>query len=190
MPSVMVIEQTRAHAAGLPMALQAEGYELVAMLPASWLRAGTVDCAADIAVFVADRLDAPLTACIAEFYHVHPRPIALSVRATDSRATEEAIRAGVSAVAIGETFYQRPRPILESAVVRFEEMRRWRSAPGHGDWEGHKIVERAKGILMRRRGLTEALAEGVLQTMAATQAKSVAEMAGAIVDAEAQFRQA
>lgn len=189
MPSVMVIEHGSARAAELPFALQAEGYELVAILPFSWLRAETTDYAADIAVFLADRLDPALTACIDAFYRRHPRPIALSVPAAAPRMMEEAVRAGVSTIAIGEQLRLRARPILESAVARFEEMRRWRGVGPRETGEGYKVVERAKGILMRRRGLTEALAESVLQTMAAHRATSIAEMAGAIVDAETQLRQ-
>lgn len=188
MPSVMVIEQGRGGPAGLPMALQAEGYEVVAMLPVSWLQAGAVDYAADIAIFVADHLDAALTACIADFYQSRPRPIALSVRAADPEEIEEVIRAGVSAVATGGVCAQRLRPILESAIVRFEEMRAWRAELKSRGGEAHKVMERAKGILMRRRDLTEALAEGVLHTMAANQAKSVAEVAGTIVDAEERLQ--
>ncbi len=189
MPSVLVIEQGRARAAGLPIALQAEGYEVVAMLPVSWLRGIAADCTVDIAIFVAERLDAGLTACIAEFYRDHPRPIALSVRAADPEATAEVIRVGVSAVATGEMCDECLRRILESAVFRFEEMRHWHAEPKRPDWDGHKVLERAKGILMRRRGLTEVLAEGVLQTMATNRAKSIAEVAAAIVDAEEQLQQ-
>lgn len=188
MPSVMVIQQGTATAAGLPLVLQADGYELLAMLPLSWLRAATTDYSADIAVFLADRLDPALTACIAQFYQRRPRPIALSVRTVEPPMMEEAIRAGVSTIATDEQLLQRARPILESAVARFEEMQRWRCGRSDGDWEGYKVVERAKGILMRRRGLTEALAEGVLETMAIHQAKTVAHVALTIVDAETQLK--
>lgn len=189
MPSVIVIEQGRARPAGLPVALQAEGYDVVAMLPLAWLGTEPVDDAADIAIFVADRLDAALAARIAAFYQRRPRPIAVTVQTADPEATEEAIRVGVSAMATGEARHGSLRAILESAVVRFEEMRRWRAESQRAGWEGHKVMERAKGILMRRRGLTEALAEGVLQTMAASQAKPVAQVACAIVDAEEQLQQ-
>lgn len=184
MPSVMVIEQGRAQAAGLPLTLQAAGYELLAMLPLSWLRAATTDYAADIAVFLADDLDPVLIASIAQFYRRRPRPIALSMRRAEPGMMEEAVRAGVSAIAASEQFHARIRLILENAVARFEAMR----PPARDDWEEYKEVERAKGILMRRRGLTEARAESALHVMATRQAKSVAQVAATIVEAETQLK--
>jgi response regulator NasT len=85
------------------------------------------------------------------------RPIAMFVDQSDSGMIEAAVEAGVGAYVVDGLRKERIRSILDMAVSRFnafsrlrEELDRTRQA-----LEERKVVERAKGILMKARGLGE-----------------------------------
>lgn len=111
------------------------------------------------------------------------RPIAMFVDQTDKAATEAAIEAGVSAYIVDGLKKERVTPILEMAVSRFNayskmarELESAKSA-----LEERKVVDRAKGILMRSRGLSEDEAYATLRKTAMNQNRKIKEVAESLV---------
>jgi response regulator NasT len=113
------------------------------------------------------------------------RPIAMFVDRSDSEMIKAAVESGVGAYVVDGLKKERVKAILDMAVSRFnafselrEELERTRLALSE-----RKIVERAKGILMREKGLSEELAYGAMRKAAMNEGKRVAEIAQAVVTA-------
>jgi response regulator NasT len=108
-----------------------------------------------------------------------PRPIVMFVDETDSESIRTAVRAGVAAYVVRGASPERIRPVLEVACARFEEFQALKSelARAQSTLADRKVIERAKGILMEKRGLTEELAFSMLRTMAMKRGARIADVA-------------
>ena len=113
------------------------------------------------------------------------RPVAMFVDQSDNSVTRAAIEAGVSAYVVGGLRPERIRPILDAAITRFhmfQRMRRELEATKQA-LEERKTIDRAKGILMRRRGIDEDAAYGLLRKTAMDQGRKLIQVAEALVTA-------
>ena len=83
------------------------------------------------------------------------RPVALFVDKSDDLMTTAAIEAGLSAYVVGVMNADRIRPVLITAIVRFQLMSQMRSelAAAKKALEDRKTIDRAKGLLMRARSI-------------------------------------
>ena len=108
-----------------------------------------------------------------------PRPIVMFVDESDSESIRTAVRAGVAAYVVKGSSADRIRPVLEVAVARFEEFQALKSelARAQSTLADRKIIERAKGILMEKRGFSEEEAFRMLRKMAMNQGVRLAEVA-------------
>jgi two-component system, response regulator / RNA-binding antiterminator len=111
------------------------------------------------------------------------RPIAMFVEKSDKATIEAAIDAGVSAYIVDGLRKERVRPILEMTVSRFRafdrlhtELEQTKSA-----LKERKVIEKAKGILMKTRGLDEAAAYALLRKTAMAQGKRLADVAEGLI---------
>jgi two-component system, response regulator / RNA-binding antiterminator len=112
-----------------------------------------------------------------------PRPIVMFVDSSDDKMISDAIRAGVSAYVIDGLSARRVKPVLDVAIARFKEFQALRDEleKTKSTLSERKIVDRAKGILMEQRGLSEDDAYKTLRKLAMDQNKRLAEVAQALV---------
>jgi response regulator NasT len=120
-----------------------------------------------------------------EMSRVVKRPIAMFVDQSDSASIEAAVDAGVSAYIVGGLRKERIKNILDLCISRFnavarlhDELDRARTA-----LEERKVIDRAKGILMKAKSLTEEDAYTLLRRTAMNQKKKIAEVAQSVVTA-------
>ena len=113
------------------------------------------------------------------------RPIAMFVDQSDSASIQASVDAGVSAYIVDGLKKERIKPILDLCVSRFnafsklqDELDRTKSA-----LEERKAIERAKGILMKLKGLTEDEAYVLLRSTAMREKKKISEIAQSILTA-------
>ncbi len=113
------------------------------------------------------------------------RPIAMFVDQSDAASIQASVDAGVSAYIVDGLKKARVKPILELCVSRFnafaklqDELARAKSA-----LEDRKLIDRAKGILMKRKGLTEEEAYVLLRSTAMREKKKIGEIAQSILTA-------
>lgn len=111
------------------------------------------------------------------------RPVAMFVNRSDAGLSEAAIEAGVSAYVVDGMRPERLQPILEAAIARFRMFQRMRSelAETKKALEERKVIDRAKGMIMKARGIEEEAAYAILRKAAMDQGKRVAEVAAALV---------
>jgi two-component system, response regulator / RNA-binding antiterminator len=113
------------------------------------------------------------------------RPIAMFVDRSDTAAIEAAVDAGVSAYVVDGLKKERIKPILDMAVSRFNAFSRLQRelAEARSALEERKVIERAKGILMKMRGLSEEQAFALLRQTAMNEKKKLADIAQSVVTA-------
>jgi len=113
------------------------------------------------------------------------RPVAMFVDESTDSLTKAAIEAGVSAYVVDDLRPERLRPVMLAAITRFNMFRRMRDelAETKRALEERKIIDRAKGALMKARGIDEEEAYAVLRKSAMDRGKKISEVAEAIVTA-------
>ncbi|MCV3768956.1 ANTAR domain-containing response regulator [Rhizobium sp. TRM95796] len=113
------------------------------------------------------------------------RPIAMFVDRSDTAAIEAAVDAGVSAYVVDGLKKERIKPILDMAVSRFNAFSRLQRelTEARNALEERKVIERAKGILMKMRGLSEEQAFALLRQTAMNEKKKLADIAQSVVTA-------
>src|ERR1700693_1860202 len=118
------------------------------------------------------------------------RPVALFVAQSDKASIEAAVDAGVSAYIVGSLRKDRVKNILDLCISRFNafsrlqnELDRTRSA-----LEERKVIDRAKGILMKVKNLPEETAYAMLRKTAMNENKKLAEVAQSVITAAELFK--
>jgi two-component system, response regulator / RNA-binding antiterminator len=118
------------------------------------------------------------------------RPVAMFVDRSDSDMIRAAVESGVGAYVVDGLKKERVKAVVDMAVSRFkafndlrEELDQAKQALGD-----RKVVERAKGILMKERGLTEEAAYALLRKAAMSDNKRVVEIAQAVITAAGLLR--
>ena len=111
------------------------------------------------------------------------RPVAMFVDQSDAGTIEAAIDAGVSAYVVDGLRKDRVKPILDMTISRFNAFNRLRDELDNArrELEDRKVIERAKGILMKRRGASEDEAYALLRTTAMSSKQRIADIARSVV---------
>jgi two-component system, response regulator / RNA-binding antiterminator len=118
------------------------------------------------------------------------RPVAMFVDQSDKASIEAAVDAGVSAYIVGSLHKDRVKNILDLCISRFnafarlqDELDRTKSA-----LEERKVIDRAKGILMNAKSLSEDAAYALLRKTAMNENKRIAEVAQSVITAAELFK--
>jgi response regulator NasT len=116
--------------------------------------------------------------------HEQHRPIVMFVDQADPDSIRRAIQAGVAAYVVKGAAPERVRAVLDVAIARFREERALREqlAEARESLEERKLIERAKGILMQRRSLSEPDAYQLLRRTAMDRSMRIAEVARRLVE--------
>jgi response regulator NasT len=118
------------------------------------------------------------------------RPIAMFVDQSDRATIEAAVDAGVSAYIVDGLKKERVKHILDLCISRFnvfsrlqDELDRTKSA-----LEARKVIDRAKGILMKAKGLSEEDAYALLRKTAMNEKRKIADVAQSVITAAELFK--
>ena len=113
----------------------------------------------------------------------NPKPVVMFVENGDGSLAKEAVRSGVSAYIVDGLSQKRVLPVVEIAIERFKMFDAlWRDLEkSKADLEARKIIERAKGVLMDKRQMSENDAYTAMRKMAMEQGKAIKEVADNIL---------
>src|ERR1700745_1230361 len=113
------------------------------------------------------------------------RPIAMFVDHSDTDMIRSAVESGVGAYVVDGLRKERVKSILDMAISRFNAFNQLRDELDRAkqELEDRKTIERAKGILMKERGLSEEAAYGLLRKAAMNENRRLAEVAQSVVTA-------
>jgi response regulator NasT len=113
------------------------------------------------------------------------RPVAMFVGGAAGGLARDAIEAGLSAYIVDGMQPERLKPVMDAAIARFQIVRQMRRELEETKraLEERKVIDRAKGLLMKARGIEEEEAYKLLRRAAMDQNRRVAEVAEALVTA-------
>ena len=118
------------------------------------------------------------------------RPVAMFVDQSDTASIQASVDAGVSAYIVGGLTKERVKNILDLCISRFnafarlqDELDRTKSA-----LEERKVIDRAKGILMKAKNMTEEDAYALMRRTAMNEKKKIAEIAQSVITAAEMFK--
>ena len=183
---ILVIDDNVARAAVIEAGLREAGHSAVTLITdMRQLLAQIVSADPDV-IFI--DLENPNRDVLEQMFQVSRtvrRPVAMFVDQSDTASIEAAIDAGVSAYVVNGMRKERVKPILDMAISRFNVYRRLRDelAGAKQALEDRKLIERAKGILMKSKGLSEEAAHALLRTTAMGESRRVAEVAQSLITA-------
>lgn len=111
------------------------------------------------------------------------RPVAMFVDRSDADSIRAAVEAGVSAYVVDGLKKERVKPILDMAILRFNAFSRMAREleEARSQLENRKVIDRAKAILMKSRGLDEEAAYGLLRRTAMDQNRKIVEIAQSLI---------
>jgi response regulator NasT len=183
-PRIVLVDEKAERSGDLERALAAEGYPVVARLSSrDDLRARIAELAPDVVIVDMQSPDRDVFEDMQRIHAEQPRPILMFVDESDAASIRAAVRAGVSAYVVDGLRSRSVRPIVELAIARFEEhealRRELREARLH--LEERKVVDRAKGILMQRKGVGEEEAYRLLRKAAMDRQVKIADVARDLV---------
>ncbi len=188
---ILIIDQNVTRAAILEDGLREAGHSDVLVLRDMHnLLKRIVDAAPDV-IFI--DLENPNRDVLEQMFQVSravQRPIAMFVDKSDEGMTEKAVVAGVSAYVVDGLRKERIKAILELTISRFkafnqlrEELDRTRQ-----QLEERKLVDRARGILMKQRDLSEDEAYGLMRKTAMNENLKLSDVAQSIITAAKLFK--
>ncbi len=182
--SIVIVDDNRIRAQIIEDGLREAGHSLVTVVDSSEEPARRIaELAPDVVVI---DLENPNRDRLEHYFSLSRalrRPIAMFVDRSDAAEIEAAVDAGVSAYVVDGLKKERVKPILDMAISRFNafarltrELEEARTA-----LEDRKIIDQAKGILIKSRNMSEADAYALLRRTAMNQNRKIIDIAQSLV---------
>lgn len=184
--NVLVIDENRIRAAIIEEGLRDAGYDQITVIDEMrGLARRIADLNPDVIVIDLENPNRDMLESFFQISRAVKRPIAMFVDKSDEASIEAAVDAGVSAYIVDGLKQERVRPILKMAISRFNAFSRLNREleETRGELENRKLIDRAKGLLMRSRGLSEDAAYALLRRTAMNQNRKIVEIAQSLLTA-------
>ena len=183
--TVVLVEEDRDRALGIVDALRENGDSDVFVIASySGLARQIATHAPDIVLIDVDNPTRDMMEELTFASGPLDRPVAMFVSGAAGVA-QAAIEAGVSAYVVDGLAPERLKPVMDTAIARFSMIRKIRQelAETRRALEQRKVIDRAKGLLMKARGIDEDAAYALLRKTAMDQGRKVADVAQALITA-------
>ena len=182
--SVAIIDANHVRAAILEDGLRSSGIDSVTVIREGGnLLRRLVDLDPDVVIIDLENPSRDELEQMFQVSRVVARPVAMFVDRSDTAMIEAAVDAGVSAYIVDGLKRERVKAIVDMAISRFNAFSRLQSEldAARSDLADRKIIDRAKGILMSSRNLSEGDAYDLLRKTAMSQNRKMADIAHSVV---------
>lgn len=184
--SILVIDENRIRAAVIEAGLRDAGHERVTLVhDVNGIARRIAEIEPDVIVIDLENPNRDVLENMFQLSRTVKRPIAMFVDRSDRASIEAAVEAGVSAYIVDGLRQERVKPILDMAVSRFKAFSRMAREleEVRGELQGRKLVDKAKRILMKSRGLSEEAAYVLLRKTTMNQNRKISEIADSLITA-------
>ena len=169
----------------LRIGLLENGYNLIAVLPADpFLTERLAQLRPDLVIVDAESDARDALEHVVMATRDERRPIVMFTSDEDTSHVHEAVAAGVTAYIVDGLAPERIRPILTVAIARFRHQEALLAEldSARGQLQDRKLIDRAKGLLMQRLGLSEPDAYARLRKAAMNKGVKLSDMAQQMID--------
>lgn len=184
--SILVIDENHIRAAIIEAGLHEAGHERVTLVhDVTGIAKRIAEIEPDVIVIDLENPNRDMLENMFQLSRAVQRPIAMFVDRSDAASIEAAVDAGVSAYIVDGLRKERVKPILEMAISRFNAFSRMAREleEARSELANRKLIDRAKGILMKSRGLSEEAAYALLRTTAMNQNRKISDIAQSLITA-------
>ncbi|MDX8454941.1 ANTAR domain-containing response regulator [Mesorhizobium sp. VK9D] len=184
--TILVIDENRIRASIIEAGLRDAGHRQVTVVhDVAGIARRIAEIEPDVIVIDLENPNRDMLENMFQLSRAVKRPIAMFVDRSDQASIEAAVDAGVSAYVVDGLKKERIKPILDMAISRFNAFSRMAREleEARSELENRKVIDRAKGILMKSRGLSEEAAYTLLRKTAMNQNRKIAEIAQSLVTA-------
>jgi response regulator NasT len=184
--AILVIDENRIRASIIEAGLRESGHDNVTVVQDINGIAKTIEeVSPDVIVIDLGNPNRDMLENMFQLSRAVKRPIAMFVDSADSASIEAAVDAGVSAYVVDGLKQERVKPILDMAISRFNAFSRLSREleEARSQIENRKLIDRAKGILMKSRSLSEEEAYALLRKTAMNQNRKITEIAQSLITA-------
>jgi response regulator NasT len=184
--SILIIDENRLRASVIEAGLREAGHgQLTIINDITGIARRIAESEPDVIVISLENPNRDMLENMFQLSRAVKRPIAMFVDRSDQATIEAAVEAGVSAYVVDGLKRERVKPILDMAISRFNAFSRMAREleQARSELESRKLIDRAKGILMTTRGLSEADAYALLRKTAMNQNRKISEIAESLITA-------
>ncbi|MBV1888890.1 MAG: ANTAR domain-containing protein [Proteobacteria bacterium] len=183
--SVLLIDADSSRASLLKRTLCEYGYQVIGKLQnAQNLVQRVQEYSPDLLVLGVDRPDSVTLQNLSELHQQAPRPVVVFAEKDAPTMVHRAVKAGVSAYIVDDIQPHRFRLIIEIAIARFAEYQAIKNELQQTKTQlaDQKLLERAKGLLMQKKAVSEPEAYQQLRKMAMDKGLTITVVAQNLVD--------
>ena len=182
---VMLVDDSHEEVSPLKEGLVCAGYDVVVVSAHGLALAERVkELAPDVIIIDTESPSRDVLEHVSAVSAHAPRPIVVFTDDRENASIQAALRAGVSAYVVDGIQAERLQPILEVAVARFEHEQALREELRDAQTKlvERKVIERAKGIVMEQKGVSEEQAFRLLRKLAMDRNAKLLDVAQQVVD--------
>lgn len=182
---VLVIDELEARAGEICAGLALAGHQVAALLPTSAdLTRQVEEIRPDVVLIQTDAPSRDTLEHLAVINEAAPRPVVMFTSKGDSYLMRKAFKAGVSAYVVDGFKRERLKPLIELAIARFEEHQELKQERDTATQKlaERKTIDRAKGVLMKARGMDEEAAYAALRKLAMDRGQPLEKAAADVVE--------
>ncbi|WP_346897362.1 ANTAR domain-containing protein [uncultured Roseibium sp.] len=182
--SILVIDDNKIRASIIEQGLREAGHDRVMLIDQmDGLVRQITDIDPDVIVIDLENPNRDQLEHIFQISRAVRRPIAMFVDKSESGSIEAAVDAGVSAYVVDGLKKERIKPILDMAISRFRAFSRLANEleEARSELADRKTIDRAKGILMKSRGISEPEAYDLLRRTAMNQSRKIIDVAQSLI---------
>lgn len=183
---IMLVDRLPERTNTVEQALSAAGHQVVARVMAGGdLAADVAAVSPDVIIVDIDTPDRDTLEHMRTISRERPRPVVMFTNDDNAATIRSAVRAGVSAYVVDGLHASRVLPVLEVAIARFEEFQAMREEleQTKSTLAERKLIERAKGILMRQTRMDEEAAYKAMRKMAMDRNIKLVDLARTLIAA-------
>ncbi|HMV17581.1 MAG TPA: ANTAR domain-containing protein [Zoogloea sp.] len=182
---VLVVDSSRERAAEVCAALAVAGHQVTAVLSSALELSEQVLSSKPDVIFI--QADSPSRDTLEHLAIVNrdcPRPVLMCSSDSDTELIRRAVKAGVSSYVVDSVSPERVDALMDVALAQFEAFQNLRAELDDAQRKLSEriVVDRAKGVLMKARGLTEEDAYHALRKLAMERGRKLADVAQDVLD--------
>jgi response regulator NasT len=188
---VMLVDPRPSRREVLGPTLVAEGFDIIVCVsPEDDLLGAVSRYAPDLVLIDIDSPSRDTLEALRTVQAEQPRPMVMFTQDDAGESIRRAVDAGVTAYIVDGLENRRVRPIIDAAMARFSQYRALEQelADTRNKLEERKLIERAKGLIMKQQGVDEAAAYQAMRTLAMRKNKKLAEIADGVISAAELMR--
>jgi response regulator NasT len=183
---IVIVDESPVRAAILEAGLHEAGYrQIVRVSETDNLLARIYSIDPDVILIDLENPSRDILEQMFQVSRIVKRPVAMFVDQSDKASIQASVDAGVSAYIVGGLKKDRVKNILDTCIMRFNAFSKLQHEldQAKSALEDRKAIDRAKGVLMKVKNLTEDEAYALLRSTAMREKKKIAEIAQSVITA-------